>query len=365
MDNTSTYMGPADILVVDDTPANLRLLGGMLKEQGYKPRLVPSGKLAIQAAEDVTPDLILLDIMMPEMDGYEVCRRLKENERLRKVPVIFISALNETTDKVKAFSMGGFDYVTKPFHFEEVQARVDTHLKLHRLQLELEEHNQHLEELVRQQVKEISDSQMAAIFALAKLAESRDDDTGKHLERVQVFCKMLATGLRESSPYASEIDDAFIQNIYYASPLHDIGKVGIRDNILLKPAKLTPEEFEIMKTHAIMGAQTLEAVRTRYPRNAFVNMGIAIAHYHHEKWNGSGYPEGLVGAGTPLCARIMAVADVYDALRSRRHYKPAFPHEQSRQIIMQDSGSHFDPHIVRVFDILHEEFSKVRDGMEG
>jgi len=322
MDTASIATHAADILVIDDTPANLTLLAGMLKEQGYKARLVPNGKLALQAAADDPPDLILLDIMMPEMDGYEVCRRLKEDEKLKKIPVIFISALNEPMDKVKAFSVGGLDYVAKPFHFEEVQARVDTHLKLNRLQIELERHNHHLEELVQAQVKEISDSQMATIFALAKLAESRDDDTGKHLERVQVFCRTLAIRLSEVHPYNLEIDAAFIENIYCASPLHDIGKVAIQDSILLKPGKLTPEEFEIMKTHAILGAQTLEAVRTKYPKNAFIDMGIAIAACHHEKWDGSGYPKGMAGADIPVCARIMAVADVYDALRSKRQNRP-------------------------------------------
>ena len=307
--------------------------------------------------------MILLDINMPQMNGFEVCERLKNNVALRDIPVIFISALNETMDKVKAFGAGGVDYVTKPFQFEEVQARVQTHLHLRRLQLEQEDHNRNLERLVEEKVKEISDSQMATIFALAKLAESRDDDTGKHIERVQTFCKVIAQRAAEKINYADEINEVFIENIYRASPLHDIGKVGITDSILLKPGKLTPEEFEIMKTHTTLGAKTLQFVYEKYPNNAFIKMGIAVAISHHEKWDGSGYPNGLAGNDIPLPGRIMAVADVYDALRSERCYKEAFSHEKSYDILIKGKGQHFDPGLVDVFDEVHEEFKSIRDRM--
>jgi len=364
MKSSIAYPHKPNILVVDDTPANLQLLTNMLKERGYKTRPVPSGMLALQAAKNDPPDVVLLDINMPAMNGYEVCERLKADEQLKEIPVIFISALNEIMDKVRAFSVGGVDYITKPFQIDEVQARVETHLKLRSLQKELEMHNRELEKLVQAQVKRISDTQIGMIFALAKLAESRDDDTGMHLERVQVFCKRLAARLKQRSRWGEQIDEAFVENIFHASPLHDIGKVAIPDHILLKPGKLTPEEFEVTKTHARLGADTLEAVRRKFPGNALLDMGITIARFHHEKWNGSGYPQGLAGEAIPLCARIMAVADVYETLRAKRCYKPAFSHEESTEIVLASSGTHFDPEIVKAFVELKDEFRKIREGMK-
>lgn len=345
------------LFVIDDTPANLTLLSGMLQERGHRVRAFPRGRLALAAAQNEPPDLILLDINMPEMDGYEVCRHLKADAALRDIPVLFISALSDTQDKVTAFAAGGVDYVTKPFQFPEVEARVNTHLSLYRYQ-------HHLQELVQAQVQEITASQMSTIFALAKLAESRDDDTGRHLERVQEFCKLLAQRLCTTTTACRVLPPAFIDNLYHASPLHDIGKVGITDNILLKPGRHTPEEFEIMKQHTVIGAQTLEAASERYPRNAFVNMGTAIARSHHEKWDGSGYPDGRAGDDIPLEARIMAVADVYDALRSKRCYKDAFSHEKSREIILAGRGTHFDPMLVDLFLSVEPEFDRIRTEMD-
>jgi len=351
----------ADILVVDDTLANVQLLSGLLRAQGYKVRPVLSGRQAIQAVQSHPPDLILLDITMPEMSGYEVCEQLKNDPATADIPIIFISALSEAFDKVKAFSVGGVDYVTKPFQSEEVQARIQTHLRISALQNELEKHNHHLEELVQEQIKEISDSQMATILALAKLAEFRDEDTGRHIERVQIYCKLLAIHLSLKKPFRSAITPAFVENIYHASPLHDIGKVGIPDTILLKPGKLTAEEYELMKKHTVVGAQTLIAVRERYPKNHFINMGIIIARSHHERWDGRGYPDGLNGADIPHAARIMALADVYDALRSKRPYKPAFSHSDSLRIIIEESGTHFDPEMVDSFKELADEFGNISD----
>jgi putative two-component system response regulator len=339
----------ANILVVDDVPANLTLLAGMLREKRYRVRPVPSGKLALKAVENEPPDLILLDITMPEMNGFEVCRRLKADARFRDIPIIFISALTDTLDKVQAFSSGGVDYVTKPFQFDEVEARVETHLKLHRYQSQLEV-------LVETQVKEISDSQISTIFALSRLSESRDQDTGKHLERVQIYCRMLAEKISQQEPYNGVIDAAFIHNIFNASPLHDIGKVAIPDNILLKPGKLTPEEFDIMKTHSSVGAATMEAVKDMYKNNAFINMGITVARSHHERWDGTGYPDGLKGEDIPLAARIMSLADVYDALRANRCYKGAFSRDRSREIIETGCGAQFDPLIGKAFLALESEF---------
>ena len=365
MTNTGrTDVIPGNILVVDDVPANLTLLTGMLKEKGHRVRPVPSGKLALKAVEHEPPDLILLDVTMPEMNGFEVCQILKADTRFLDIPIIFISALSEALDKVQAFKSGGVDYVTKPFQFDEVEARVETHLRLRRLQIELKKHNLHLEDLVKEKVAEIADSQMATIIAVAKLAEYRDDETGYHIERTRIFCKILAEKMRENLRYPDSINDAFIENIYHAATLHDIGKVGIPDNILLKTGKLTPEEFEIIKTHTVIGARTLQTSRSKYPRNAFVNMGIAIAHSHHERWDGNGYPDGLAGEDIPLSARIMAVADVYDALRSKRPYKKAFSHDKSCGIILEAAGRYFDPTAIDAFKAVMSEFDEFRKRMD-
>ncbi len=352
------------IMIVDDTPANLRLLQEMLRSQGYRVPAFPRGRMALKSAANSPPDLILLDIRMPEMDGFEVCRRLKADDALRAIPVLFISALNDAADKMKAFEVGGVDYVTKPFQAEEVLARVATHLHLHHLQRELARQNQWLEHLVQEKVQEISDSQLATIHALSKLVESRDDDTGDHIERTQTYCRLLATRLQADSGYAKQIDGAFIENIFHASPLHDVGKFGIPDHILLKPGNLTDAEFDIMKTHVTIGDQALRKAQARYPHNAFLNMGIAIARSHHEKWDGCGYPDGLAGEAIPLSARIMALADVYDALRSRRPYKPGFSHAKSLQIIQEGAGSHFDPEVVAAFNAVEAEFARLFELLE-
>lgn len=344
-----------DILVVDDMPQNVRMLSEMLKRIGYAVCTATSGEEAIEKAATYHPNLILMDINMPGMDGYETCNALKEDPELQKIPVLFLSALSDPDDKVKAFNAGGVDYVTKPFEFKEVRARVKTHLELYRLHAELELHTLHLEKLVEEKVREITSAQRGMIFALAKLAESRDDDTGTHMERVRSVCKIVAESLRRCNGYGEIIDDRFVENIYHTSPLHDIGKVGVSDAILLKPGKLAPEEFEIMKTHTIIGAETLLNVQSEFPDNAFVAMGIEITRWHHERWDGKGYPDGLVEEAIPWSARIMAVADVYDALRSKRCYKDAFSHEKSQDIILEGSGSQFAPSVVKAFALAEEE----------
>jgi putative two-component system response regulator len=300
---------------------------------------------------------------MPEMDGFEVCRTLRSDAALSSIPVIFLSALHETEGKLAAFESGGFDYVTKPFQPEEVRARIENQLKLRELQAKVELHNRELQHLVLQQVQEITAAQMATIFALAKLADSRDKNTGRHLERVQALCRLLAVKMRADAKYPNIITDDYVENIVCARPLHDIGKVAVPDAILLKPGRLTDEEFAVMKTHTTCGADTLELVLGKHPANAFVRMGIEIARSHHEKWNGSGYPDGLKGRAIPLSARIMAVADCYDALRSERSYKSAYTHEKSRDIIIRGSGDHFDPEIVDGFCAVQQKFKQVSDSL--
>jgi len=344
------------IMIVDDTPENLMVLSALLQRTGYKVSAFPRGRMALSAAKRQPPDLVLLDINMPEMDGFAVCEAFQQDKGLIDIPIIFISAMDSTEDKVHALRCGGVDYITKPFQAEEVYARVKTHLQLSSAREVLRDFNKELKEKVAQQVDEINQSQIATIFALAKLSHTRDDDTGYHLERVQHFCKLLSTELAGLPQYIDIIDKDFIEIIFHASPLHDLGKVGIKDAILLKPGALTPDEFKIMQTHTTLGAATLEAVHSQYPSSAFIKTGIEIAKHHHEKWNGAGYPDGLSGTAIPLSARIMSLVDVYDALRARRPYKEPFSHEKSRSIIMEGSGTGFDPQLVEIFAQIHQKF---------
>jgi putative two-component system response regulator len=350
---------------VDDAPENLRLLAAVLKRGGLVPRPVASGRLAIEAAVADPPDLVLLDIRMPEMSGVDVCRWLKQDERLRSIPVIFISGLQGTDDKVEAFRAGGVDYISRPFQEQEVLARIKTHLLLRRLQVELVSNNLQLEQRIAEQVKAVTASQLATIFALARLAEARDDDTGQHIERVQTFSKVLAEEMRGMGLHVAQLTSAFVDVLCQTASLHDIGKVGTPDAILLKPGKLTAEEFAVMKRHSVLGAETLGAVLKRFPENEFLRMGVDIARSHHEKWDGSGYPDGLRGHAIPLAARIVALADFYDALTSKRCYRPAFGHEVTRQMISAGSGTHFDPDVVAAFESHQYTFGCIRQEMEG
>ncbi len=333
----------------------------ILTAQGYEAAPFTDAREAIAVIEELRPDAILLDAVMPGMDGYEACRNLRKIKSLHSVPIIFVSGTHEPFEKVRAFRSGAVDFLTKPFHFDEIRARITTHLRLGLLQRRTQKYAEELGQLVEEKVREISESQMALIFAMAKLSESRDGETGRHMERIQEFCRLLATRLKEKPKFTEEIDESFLSNLICASPLHDIGKVGIADAILLKPGRLTAEEFEIMKGHSAIGADTLEAVREKYPGNEFVRMGIEIARSHHERWDGSGYPDGLAGTEIPLSARIMGLADVYDALRSRRQYKEPFPHEKAVAIIRQEKGTHFDPDVADSFLENHMRFAETWD----
>lgn len=258
---------------------------------------------------------------------------------------------NKIQNRLMTELMLKYSQLSKTFE-EQNQMLKETEEKLHK-------YNNQLEELVEKKVKEASDSQIATIYALVKLSESRDDDTGDHIERTSRLCAHMAKLLKAESKYALYIDDSYIENIYKASPLHDIGKVGIPDSILLKPGKLTNKEFKIMKTHVMIGYNTLKDVYNNYKQNKFLKMGIAITKYHHEKWDGSGYPDGTKGEEIPLSGRIMAIVDVYDALRSKRVYKDALSHEKSCEIIAGGSGTHFDPLLVEVFLKNHENFKQI------
>jgi putative two-component system response regulator len=320
--------------------------------------------MAIEAAVLDPPDLVLLDVNMPEMSGLEVCRWFKQDERLRNIPIIFISGLQSIEDKVEGFRAGGVDYVSKPFQEQEVLARVQTHLNLRQMQAELMSNNVQLENRILEQVRVLTDSQLAMIFALAKLAEARDVDTGMHIERVRTFSKVLAEKMRDMRFRTTQLTKAFIETIYQTASLHDIGKVGTPDAILLKPGKLTHDEFEIMKNHTVLGANTLAALLKRYPDNQFIRMGADVARSHHEKWDGGGYPHGLKGETIPLSARIVALADFYDAVTSRRCYHAPFSHEDTRRMILEGDGKHFDPEVVAAFKSAESEFIRIHAEMQ-
>jgi len=349
------------VLVVDDTEANVDILVDALGES-YDVSVAMDGREALESVAEEPPDLILLDIMMPEMDGYDVCQRLKGDERYTGIPIIFLTALTEIENKTKGFKMGAVDYITKPFEITEVQARVKTHLSLVLAGRELEMQNEILEIKVLERTRELAVTQDVTIHSLASLAETRDNETGGHILRTQRYVQALAHQLADDPKYADALDEKTVDLLFKSAPLHDIGKVGVPDAILLKPGKLTDEEFDTMKTHCELGYQALlraEKLFEMESRPSFLSHARDIAHAHQEKWDGSGYPQGLKGEEIPLSGRIMAVADVYDALICKRVYKPAFPHEKAVSIISEGRGSHFDPDVVAAFLEIQETFKKI------
>lgn len=347
------------VMLVDDVPDNLEVLSEILESSGFYVRPHKDPVEAYSSAILEPPDIFVLDILMPELNGFELATKIKQTEVLKDVPIIFLSALNKPEDIAKGFEVGAVDYIPKPFKASEIIARVSTHVKLKKLREELETSKKNIESIVTLKVKEVTQSQLATIISLAKLAEYRDDDTGAHIERVRNYCRVLAERLSMKQEFMAKVNAEFIENIFYSSSLHDVGKVGIPDSILLKPGKLTKEEFEIMKTHTILGANAMKEVLDFYPQNPFVEMGMNIARWHHERWDGSGYPDGLKAEKIPVCAHIMALADVYDALRSKRPYKEPFSHEKATQIIVASKGSQFAPWLVEAFLSVEEEFMSI------
>ena len=478
------------ILIVDDNSIIRTLLENILKMEGYITSSVNNGKEALDYLKDSQPNLILMDIDMPVMDGYQTCEEMRSRKEYETIPIIMVTAVGDKDIVKKVLSLGANDYIAKPFEPEELLSRIGAHIKVKglieererlytqaelyfqsyknssdaimitdtkgnivdinqafthlygyereealdknvnilktshttpefykrmwmeilnkgyfngevinltkdkkeipvilsitairkdgnvigymgmtvdisvRKQLEetLREHNRILELKVAERTREIEDTQDATIIGLAKLAEHRDPETGAHLERIRSYCKLIAEELGVREKYKDLIDNRFIDMIYKSSPLHDIGKVGIPDHILLKPGRLTPEEFNVMKKHAIIGGDAISAAENRLGTHkiSFLTMGKEIAYCHHEKFDGSGYPYGLKGDKIPLSARIMALADVYDALTTRRVYKDAWTHEATRDIIINDSGKHFDPDIVDAFSTLEDKFIYIK-----
>lgn len=345
------------ILVVDDSPENLELMGGLLSDL-YRIKVASSGSRALKILEnDVLPDLILLDVMMPDLNGWDVCRAIKSNQRLAEIVVIFLTAKTSSDDEKLGFDLGAIDYISKPINPATLLSRVKTHLSLKRMSDSLRDRNLILKGEIEKGVQEIRAIQETTIHALASLAETRDNETGNHIRRTQNYVKTLAQTLRTHLRFSYYLTDEQIDMLYLSAPLHDIGKVGIPDYILLKPGRLDAAEFEIMKTHTTLGYQSILSATERLSGGSgFLTCAMEIALSHQEKWDGSGYPQGLSGDEIPISARLMAVADVYDALISERYYKKAFSHETAVGIILEGRGSHFDPDVVDAFKRIEGEF---------
>lgn len=347
------------VLVVDDMPDNLALVNEILKND-YRVKAATNGQKGLEVARAARPDIILMDVMMPVMSGYEACRILKQDETLKDIPILFLTARTQEEDEKEGFDLGAADYIAKPVSPAILMARVKTHLSLKRARDILEDQNHFLDDEVQRRTRDFSRAQEASIIALAALAETRDNETGRHLHRTKLYIKELAEHMSALPEYKHHLTPEKVKLIVLSTPLHDIGKVGIPDHILLKPGKLTPEEYEIMKRHAVLGRDAiLSAERLISDADNFLTCAREIAYSHHEKWNGSGYPQGLCGEDIPLPARLMAAVDAYDALTSQRIYKAAVPHETAVEIIRKDSGSHFDPSVVDAFLAVQEQFKTI------
>ncbi|GAB6038714.1 two-component system response regulator [Fundidesulfovibrio butyratiphilus] len=339
------------VLVVDDTPDNIWILREILAPE-FTVLAASNGFEALKvAAANPKPDCILLDVLMPGMDGYEVCRRLKAQRETRSIPVLFVTTLDDEDDETRGLELGAVDFITKPVRPPVVRVRVRNHLQL-------KEYQDSLEREIQFRTQEIVRTQDVAIMSLAALAESRDNELGGHFLRTQRVARRLAKDLSVMPDYIDFFRHVSIDVLYKSIPLHDVGKVAIPDHILLKPGPLTAEEFEVMKGHTTLGAEILQRADDQLGHDSFLRVARDIAHTHHEKWDGTGYPQKLPGPDIPISGRIMAVVDVYDALISKRVYKAPLPHRQAVEIIAKGSGGHFDPQIVDVF-LKHENAVRI------
>lgn len=350
------------VLIVDDNPTNLALLSEILSPH-YRVRVSNGGQRVMDIARsEPQPELILLDVMMPVVDGYQVLAQLKSDLTTANIPVIFVTALNSGEDESRGLEEGVVDYITKPIRPQILLARVKTHLALKDSRDFLTDKNAFLEAEIARRMEETLLTQSASIRALAHLAETRDTETGDHILRTQAYMQVLAEHLAKDPDYATELTPQHIDLLTQSAPLHDIGKVGIPDSILLKPGKLTPDEWKIMKTHAELGARAIERAERDVDRPLpFLRLAKEIAQSHHERWDGHGYPDRLAGTDIPLSARMMALADVFDALISKRVYKEAFSYGDARDIIVKGRGSHFDPKVVDAFEAEFARFTDIAE----
>ena len=349
------------VLIVDDEPAVRALVASQLEFLGLKARHTGDHEKALSdVTGDHPPSLVMLDIEMPRISGMELLRQIKKIDQ--DVQVVMVSGLQDLGTVRECLRAGAYDYLAKPFELEDLSNTTERALERRRLIRQNREYQRDLERMVEEQTQEIRRTRDIALMTLAKLAESRDSETGLHLERMQEYSRLLANNMR-NGPYADQVDDEFVEWVFKSSPLHDIGKVGIPDAILRKPGPLTPEELETMRAHTTIGGDTLRSVLERFRGQSFLSMAMEIAYSHHERWDGGGYPAGLSEQEIPLAARIVAVADAYDAITSPRPYKGAISHEEAVRRIRVDRGEHFDPVLVDTFLACADRFDRVRQKM--
>jgi putative two-component system response regulator len=353
------------VILVDDIKANLTMGRDLLKTF-YEVYPVPSGERLFELLANVTPDLILLDIEMPGMSGYEVIKQLKSNRQHKDIPVIFLTSMDDEGSEMEGFDLGAVDYVTKPFSGPLLLRRILNQLLIVQQRKELlasraalEDYADNLKLKVDEKTEEVKDLQNAILATVANLVEFRDSLTGGHITRTQQYLHSLVDEMLRSGVLPDELAELDMEFYLAASQLHDVGKIAISDLILNKPDKLTPEEFEIMKTHVTAGVDAIEQIMSKTKGHAFLDHALLFVGTHHEKWDGSGYPVGLRGKNIPIEGRLMAIADVYDALISERPYKRAFSHEEASKIIEESSGSHFDPELIAVFEAVKSQFETI------
>jgi len=357
-DNMTEEAKRKTIFMVDDNLTNLTV-GKNALLGAYKVFTIPSGKKLFEMFDKAVPDMILLDIEMPDMNGYEIIKQLKANEATAHIPVVFLTARSDSGSELEGLSLGAIDYISKPFSPPLLLKRIEVHLLVEEQKRELENYSHNLQGMVEEKTKTVLDLQNAILRTVAELVECRDDTTGGHIERTQSYLQILVDALWNDESYRDEVSSWNIDFLLQSSQLHDVGKIGIKDSILQKPAKLTPEEFEEMKTHTTFGVKVIEKIQENTSEATFLEYAKIFASTHHEKWDGSGYPSGLSGESIPLQGRLMAIADVYDALISERPYKKPFTHEEAVKIISEGSGTHFDPRLVKVFLDHENEFKLI------
>jgi putative two-component system response regulator len=350
---------PPNILVVDDINANLAVLTEMIRKAGYIARPVTSARQAVSAIEALLPNLILLDITMPEIDGFVFCSMLKKNANTRDIPVIFVTALNSTEDKIRGFQLGAVDFITKPFEVEEVNMRINTHLKMYKMQQELEVYNKKLYKIINDQIRKIYEGNMVVVEAMAKLHTLSNHVKREHMERVGNNSRILALSLQLSPKFKEQVTNSFIDVIEKAALLHDIGMIAIDSRIFTMPlALMTKEEEALFQAHTTAGAKALEDILELNTNNEFIRMAINIAKYHHERWDGKGYPTGKAGKEIPICARIVAIVDGYDAMLRGWGLEEPYTQEESLEVINSNSGLLYDPDIIAVFNKVHNQLKR-------
>lgn len=348
-----------DILIVDDVVMNGRLIMGMMSRMGYESRMAVNATETFEKISEKIPSLIIMDVSMPDMDGYQLCEILKTNPSVRNVPVIFVSADKDVSNKVRAFDAGGVDFLSKPLEFTEVSVRVNTHLKMYRMQQQLEENNRRLNKIISEQSVMFEEEQKRLLRAIAKLAEGSEFvGMSRHIDNISYNSRLLAQALNFTEKYENKISGTFVETIEIASSVHDIGKITISNEILNKPGVLTEHEREIVNTHCIRGEELLKAAYPDVNKNQFIKMSAEIIRYHHENWDGSGYPKGLSKEDIPLSARIVRIVDSYDCILGERCYKAAQDKSVALDIMREGSGKQFDPYILDVFFKIERQMKK-------